>query len=265
MPVRRGGRGEVVVLVHGVPGDVDTLAPVADRLADAYEAITLDMWPSGPKGGAARGFGTAEWCSDLAAALPSLARGPVHLVAWSFGAHAALVLAVLRPELVRSLLVYEPGFATFVSDAADLRRVDKDAQAAFGPVFEALWAGDEGAAIRCAIDAAAGEAGWYDRQPGRLRAIHRRNACQLALLPAQSPPVPLGAADLAAIACPTTVAWGMRTRPCYAIVSRTAARLVPGARAVEVEGATHLLPEQDPSAFAKVVRAHLDRSRSSQG
>ena len=39
-----------------------------------------------------------------------------HLVGWSYGADVVLVLAVQHPELVRSLFLYEPAMATFVSN-----------------------------------------------------------------------------------------------------------------------------------------------------
>jgi valacyclovir hydrolase len=44
--------------------------------------------------------------ADMAALLDGLALGPVHVLAWSDGAIVALVLAVTRPDLVRSLALW---------------------------------------------------------------------------------------------------------------------------------------------------------------
>jgi pimeloyl-ACP methyl ester carboxylesterase len=157
----------------------------------------------------------------------------------------------------RSLLVYEPGFPTFLHDPGGLRDVQEDTMAAFGPVARALESGDEEEAIARAIDGAAGETGHFDREAPNVSSVHLENARQLGLVFRQTPPVPLGEEDLRGIALPVTVARGERTRACYRIVSDTAARLIPGARHVVVPGVGHLLPEQDPAAFAALVLAHL--------
>jgi len=50
----------------------------------------------------------ATHASGLAAFFQQLRIGPVHLVGTSYGGAVALVLAVQRPDLVRSLSVNEP-------------------------------------------------------------------------------------------------------------------------------------------------------------
>ena len=257
LETRHVGAGEPVLLTHGVPGDLDSLAPVADRLAATHHAITLSLRHSGPGPHGTRGFGSAEQRDDLVDLITEMALGPVHLVGWSFSAHAALALAVEHPELLRSVMVYEPGFPTFITDQPVLDAIYADMGAAFGPVFAAIEKGREDEALRLSIDAAAGEAGWFDRQPATVRAIHERNAAMLALLTSQSPTIPLSAADLASIACPLTIAWGAKSRPCYTLVAEAAVHCVPHVRAMAIEGAGHLLPEADPEQFASLVSAHL--------
>jgi len=251
------GEGEPVFLAHGALGDLRSLLPVAERLAGRCEAITMSLPALPAAERPARPFGTDGQAEDLLDLAWSLGRGPVHLVAWSFSAHAALALAVRHPEWVRSLFLFEPGFPTFIADAAlrDTGRLDM--LAAFDPVAQALAAGCAIAAARRAIDAAALEAGYFDRQPAARRAVHEANALSLRALFAQTEPTALTADDLARITCPTTIARGAQTRPCYRIVTDAAARLVPRARHAIVYGAGHLLPEQDPDLFASLVAQHL--------
>jgi pimeloyl-ACP methyl ester carboxylesterase len=253
----RRGEGPTVMLAHGAMGDLRSLLPVADTLADGYATITMSLPALTGEARPERPFGTAGQADDLADLIAALGVAPVHLVAWSYAAHPALVLASRRPELVASLFLYEPGFPTFIADAAVAGAVIEDMMAAYEPVGAAFAAGDPLAAVAHAIDAAAREAGYFDRQPEAYRMIHRDNAAALPALFTQTDPVPLSADDLAAIACPVTVARGAHTRPCYSLVSDAAAALIPGARHVVVESAGHLLPEQDPAAFAALVRAHL--------
>ena len=148
LATRHVGDGAPVLLVHGVPGDWESLAPVADRLAASCHAITVSLRYAGPGPHGMRGFGTAEQRDDLRDLIGALGLGPVHLVAWSYSAHAALALAADHPERVRSLMVYEPGFPTCLEDDDERQAVQHDMGAAFGPVFAALGQGDEGEARR---------------------------------------------------------------------------------------------------------------------
>lgn len=258
---RSVGRGVPLLLLHGVPGDRDTLAPVADALAGDARAITISVRHSGEGPHGTRPFGTAQQRDDLAE-IGSLIGGPIDIVAWSYSAHAALALAIERPDLVRSLYLFEPGFPTFVSDPDDLARIEADTMTAFGPVFAALSEGSLGMALRHAIDGAAGSPGWFDAQPESIRIIHRRNAAMIPLLLRQTPVVPLTEAELRRVGCPTTLAWGKQTRICYRLVSETAARLIPSAQASRLPG-NHLLPEAAPEKLAADIRAHLHRARLS--
>lgn len=256
------GGGEPVLLAHGALGDLRSLLPVATPLADAYATVTMSL-PTVPAADRPlRPFGTDGQVADLLNLIAHLGRGPVHLVAWSYAAHAALVMAARHPNKVKSLFLFEPGFPTFIDDEATAQAVINDMTRAYQPVAEAFAAGNVDSAVAHAIDAAAMEQGYFDRQPETYRAIHQANAASLQALFEQSPPTALTAAELAAIACPTTIARGARTRACYSLVTDAAARLIPGARHIIVADAGHLLPEQEPERFASLVRKHLGSAGS---
>lgn len=256
-PFRTEGEGQPVLMTHGVLGDLRSLAPVATKVSDAFETITVSLPALPAEARPRRPFGTAGQRDDIIDLIWSLGRGPVHLVAWSFSAHSAMAVAIDRPDLVRSLFLYEPGFPTFIEDGAVRAAVTADMQAAFGPVAQAFERADRETAVRLAIDAAAKSAGYCDAQPEATREIYRDTAHTLEAIFAQTPPIPLTPAELARIRCPVTVARGDGTRDCYAIVSDAVAGLVPGAAHIVVPDAGHLLPEQDPARFASLVRTHL--------
>jgi pimeloyl-ACP methyl ester carboxylesterase len=265
IPYIAEGRGEPVVLTHGAMGDLRSLLPVARLLSDAYEAVTLSFPALVAASRPLRPFGTDGQVADLLDFVAGLECGPVHLVAWSYSAHAALVIAARHPAMVKSLFVFEPGFPTYLDDGDAIDALVGDMMRAYEPVGAAFAAGDAVAAVREAIDAAAMEQGYFDRQPQACRTIHLDNAGSLPALFEQAPPTALTAADLAAIALPATIARGERTRPCYRLVTDAAARLVPGARHIVVGGAGHLLPEQFPQVFAALVREHLAHAASAKG
>ncbi|MEL6799220.1 MAG: alpha/beta hydrolase [Pseudomonadota bacterium] len=255
------GTGEPVLLLHGIPGDLETLAPAADELARGYRATTLSMRHCGPPPHGTRPFGTQQQYDDLFEFIQTRGGAPIHIVAWSYAAHAALALAARAPQVVRSLLVYEPGFPTFVNDTEVAAQIAMDTRTAFASVFEALAVGDAAEAVRRSIDAAAGSEGWYDRQPEKVRAVHRRCAHQLSLLATQTPPIALHATELQSIRLPVTVAYGSASRPCYTLTSAQAFHLIPDARLVVLDGATHLLPETEQICFADLLNTHLRQAR----
>src|SRR5690606_9238330 len=100
------GQGEPLVLVHGAPSDCRVWQPHCELLAVRHRAIAYTQ----------RYFGRGEWqqgwppfgvrthADDLVAVLKHVGE-PAHVVAWSYGAHVALVAASEAPQLFRSVFV----------------------------------------------------------------------------------------------------------------------------------------------------------------
>lgn len=254
-PVVEAGSGPPLLFLHGAPGDHRTWAPHFRLLEHRFRCIAYTQ----------RGFGASPWRSDgpplgtlthaadLAALLQAIEAAPVSLVAWSYSAHVAFQAALESPDLFARILVYEPGVPTYVTDPAALRAWSEDAALMFGPVAEAVAAGDEAEAVRRLIDASGG-AGAFDRQAAERRAIHLDGASVMPLLMGGGePPARIGCAELAESRAPITVAWGAQSRPVFTIPSRAAAACLGGSRHIEVAGAGHLWPEEDPAGFAGLV------------
>jgi len=112
--VETAGRGSDLVLVHGTGMDGASLVPLARLLGDRLRVTRYDRrgsegWP-GPGESAPSTAG--EHAEDLADLVAALAGGePAHLFGVSFGGVVALELARRRPELVRSVALFEPAVA----------------------------------------------------------------------------------------------------------------------------------------------------------
>lgn len=255
---RAVGEGPPIVLVHGALADRrlwDRHLPLL--AARGHRAIAVTLPHHGPAPSpvdAALPFGLRVHTDALGGFVERLGAGPVHLVAWSYAAHAALTLAVERPALLRSVFAYEPGFPSFLTSPDDQRAFADDAQALFGPVGAALAAGDLEAALRRLVDGSADRPGHFDGQHPDTQRVERENAHTLPLLMQQTPPPPLSAAQLAAIRVPVCVAVGARSRPVYAVVARAAQAALPR-HALTVPGAGHLWPDEAPAAFCEAVLA----------
>lgn len=122
------GRGDTLVLVHGLATTRAIWGHAAPRLAGTRRVVTLDVPGFGAARPAGRGFAldavAARMRDDLRAAGVA---GPYDLVGHSMGAAVALTLAARDPAAVRSLVLVSP---------AGLRPLPSAAGAALGLAAE---------------------------------------------------------------------------------------------------------------------------------
>jgi pimeloyl-ACP methyl ester carboxylesterase len=106
--VRTTGSGPAIVLLHANGGDHRDFDAVVDRLADRHTVHVLDWpgWGDSPADHQLSAVGYAELLTRL---LELLSDGPFALVGNSVGGFAAIRAAAERPELVRSLVLVDPG------------------------------------------------------------------------------------------------------------------------------------------------------------
>jgi pimeloyl-ACP methyl ester carboxylesterase len=253
------GTGRPVVFLHGALGDARTFAPHAEMLSDRYRALTYTQryfgdrpWPEpGPP------FGVETHAQDLIGFVEALGAGPVFLVAWSYAGHVALRAAQLRPGLFRAMFVYETGFQTFMTDAAEIAAFKTDFDRMWGPVIEAVNAGDAAAAAKLLVNASTEDDYYFDSRTELQIGIERENAHMLPKLIAQAPPPRISAEDLSEIEATISLACGAKTRPAYKLISEAAMRHLPGQHFM-IPGVDHYWPDAEPSAFTEFVRDWLD-------
>lgn len=253
------GAGAPVVFLHGALGDLRTWRRQCAALSGRFRCIAYTQ----------RYFGTAPWradgpafgvdthAKDLMAFCDALGLGPVALVAWSYAGHVALHAALQHPELFSRVFIFEPGVPSYVDDPEERAAFGRDAQAMYGPIFEAANAGDATEVIRRLIDGSGGE-GFFDSQAPECRAVELDNAHTMPLLMAQEAPPHIGCEDLGRLKVPVSIAWGERSRPVFTIPSKAAARCIATGPHAEVPGVGHLWPDQDPNGFAALVEKWLD-------
>ncbi|HUR36568.1 MAG TPA: alpha/beta fold hydrolase [Terriglobales bacterium] len=106
------GKGVPVVFVHGAMGDYRSWQLQIPAAAKGYRVISYSRryhYPN-PSTGKEEDYTYESNVKDLADFLAALNVGPVHLVGHGYGAAVAAMLAERHPELVRSLVLSEPGF-----------------------------------------------------------------------------------------------------------------------------------------------------------
>jgi pimeloyl-ACP methyl ester carboxylesterase len=260
LPYVDQGHGPSVVFVHGVPGDHRIFEGQRGAVAERYRFIAPtqryfgpDPWPDD-----GAGFSMATHADDLAAFLRELGGGPAHVVGWSYGGGIAIVLAVRHPEWVKSLFVYEPGLATFVTDPADVQIAGEDRKDMRAAAAIAAKAGDTDAAVRLLMDGVAGRPGTFDRLDPAVRASLLDNGRTLppALLSA-APPPPITCAELGQIRVPVSIAKSELARPFYRIAADTAHRCIPKSRMIVIDGGGHFALVEHASAFNEAMLSFL--------
>ncbi|MEU0966824.1 alpha/beta hydrolase [Streptomyces sp. NPDC005917] len=100
--------GPVLLLVHGWGGDGREWSVHAEALAGRFRVIVPDLRGHGRSEVPGTGNTPVDMADDLAALIEALWRGPVVAVGHSMGGQVVNLLAVRRPELVRSVVALDP-------------------------------------------------------------------------------------------------------------------------------------------------------------
>jgi pimeloyl-ACP methyl ester carboxylesterase len=104
------GRGDPVLLVHGVGADQATWQGIPRRLQEAGRAVlTIDLLGHGDSGAGGRDFGLSAHAALLRDLLDHLGVARVHLVGHSVGGGVSMQFAAESPERMSSLTLISSG------------------------------------------------------------------------------------------------------------------------------------------------------------
>lgn len=246
-----------VLLLHGQPGTADDWRRVRAAIGDRARTIAIDRPGWNGHGSAHDLAGNAQ---AARAALDADGADRATVVGHSLGAAVAAWLAAEHPERVTGLVLAAPS-----ANRASLNRLDLLLAAPVtGPVVAAtglLAAGIalEASVLRRRIAARLGLDESYLRETGArlLRPNTWRTfvAEQRMLIGA----LPELERRLTSISSPTTVITGTADRIVSPASARELVAQLREAELVQIEGATHLLPQERPDDLAEIiVRAVAD-------
>lgn len=247
------GEGPPVVFVHGTGTHRLVFGPSVAKLPAAHALVMYDR----------RGFGASsgplarrlsEHTDDLAALVQHLGGGPATIVAISGGAVVALDLAARAPELVEQLVLAEPAVhlawtpsmsAMGALAALFLRlRLRRDPVAAVVGFYR--WASSRRDGTN-GYDPLPEE--WRRIAIGHARAVFRELAQMLFPYPS--------ARSIRTIRCPVTMIIGDVGVPVFHRTTRRTARILGHAVTAPVTDTGHLIPTDQPDAFADIVATCL--------
>ena len=184
--------------------------------------------------------------------------GPVHLVGHSYGGFLALLVALHRPQSVRSVAVYEPvsfGVLRSVEDEPALRTLRAtDESHPFPETPQAIEAWLEGF-----IDYWNGDGGWRalpESAQQSFRATARKMIGEVRTLGADRTPHQA----YATLAMPVLLLGSEVSTLAADRVLEILAATVPRARRERIAGATHMGPLTHPSQVNALIAAHVRAS-----
>jgi esterase len=251
------GSGPPLVCVHGTLGDFRTWSAVMGPLSKRYRVISLSLRHFFPEhwDGVGDDYKMSQHVADVIAFVEQIEPKPVNLMGHSRGGHISFRVAEARPELLRKLILAEPG--------GDLDAT-LDPAAPTGPSAigaritasaEKVKSGDIEGALQGFFDGIDGEGAWA-RLPAVAKQQLRDNALTLIGQVHESRR-PYSKTGAQSIETPTLFIGGADTRGQLPAITRALSAQVPGARTAMIEGARHWMFEQAPQEFSKIVLAFL--------
>jgi len=252
------GVGPPLVCVHGSLCDFRIWSAVLGPLTQRHRVIAVSLRHFFPEhwDGVGDTYSIAQHTADMIAFIEKLDAGPVDLMGHSRGGHVSFRVAQRRPDLLRKLILAEPGGeldATLDPDAKP--GAPSPLAARFAASAEKIAAGDVDGGLGFFMDALEGPGAWA-RLPATPKQLLRDNAMTLIGQVRDDRP-PFSKADAEAIRTPTLFIGGANTKGILPKVLLTLAAHVMGAQTAMIPGATHPMFEQAPQKYCEIVLEFL--------
>ncbi len=250
------GEGAPIVCVHGSLCDFRIWAPVLGPLSRRHRVVAPSLRHFFPEhwDGAGGDFTMARHIADTIALIEQLGAGPVDLLGHSRGGHIAFRVAQQRPDLLRRLILAEPGGDL---DASFPEAHEFPATHGFvAAAADKVAAGDVEAGLAAFWEVVDGAGGW-PRLPEHLKQMLRDNASTM-LAQLNEGRLPYTRADAESIALPTLMIGGANTRGSLRLVFQALAAHIPVVRVAIIPNASHMMIDQTPTTFCTVVLDFLD-------
>jgi 4,5:9,10-diseco-3-hydroxy-5,9,17-trioxoandrosta-1(10),2-diene-4-oate hydrolase len=247
--VARRGTGIPLVCLHATGHGARDYEALAGRVGDRFDAIAVD-WPGqGKSPREPHPASAARYAAIVEALLPQVSTGPAILLGCSIGGAAAIEVAIRRPDLVRALVLCDPG--GLVEMGTMTRVAVRGMTRFFAAGSRGAWWFPRafGLYYRLVLPRPAAAA-----QRTRIVAACRESAGVLAeAWTSFGEPSADLRPRLRGVACPTLFAWGREDRVLPWAASEQGARSICNHQ-VEFFQAGHAAFLEDPERFDTVLR-----------
>ena len=259
---RRAGRGEAVVLIHGLAGSSRTWKDVMPVLSRTNDVLAPDLLGHGESAKPMGDYSLGAHASGLRDMLATLDVPSATVVGHSFGGGVAMQLAYQHPELCdRLVLVSSGGLGREVSWL--LRILSLPLAEQLMPVLFPRWVADRGDDMSRFLRRRGFEAprlGEMWRAYSSLAGAENRKAFVRTMRTVIEP----GGQNVSALDrlylashLPTLIVWGDRDQIIPVAHARVAHEAIPGSRLEILQGIGHFPHVEAPDRFVAVLRDFL--------
>ncbi|MFM8411601.1 MAG: alpha/beta fold hydrolase [Alphaproteobacteria bacterium] len=250
--VHESGAGPGLVLLHANGGDHRDFEAIAGRLADSFRVHAID-WPGWGESDPAGSPTATGYAALLPRILERLGGGPFILLGNSVGGFAAIHAAAARPDLVRALVLVDPGGFTprWPGTIAACRAIGSESLApAMMRLLPRLYLRRSGPAV----DAIRSRSVAMSHEPGRVRAF-------ASIWRSFATPEHDAREAAGRVAAPTLLVWGRRDPVLpWLVDGRRARRALPRAEVVSLPCGHQAFAEM-PGEFLAAVEPFLTSIR----
>ena len=251
------GQGPPLLCVHGSLCDFriwsSVLGPLSKQrrvIAPSLRHFFPDHWD-----GAGDTYSIAQHVDDLIGFIEKLDIGLVDLMGHSRGGHISFRTAQRRPDLLRKLILAEPGGELDATLDPDYKPGPSPLAARFAACAAVIAKGDIDGGLEIFMDALEGPGAWK-RLPAAPKQLQRDNATTLIGQTRDARPL-FSKADTEAIKMPALFIGGANTKGTLPKVLNALAANVQGSRTAMIPGTTHPMFEQAPQAYSTIVLEFL--------
>ena len=251
------GQGHPLICVHGTLGDFRTWYSVLGPLSKNHRVISVSLRHFFPEHWDAVGddYRMAQHVADVIAFIEQITPRPVDLMGHSRGGHLSFRVAQQRPDLLRKLILAEPGGELDTTLDPAVVPGPSPLAARFAAAADKIAAGDIDGGLAFFMNALEGPNAWA-RLPATPKQLLRDNAMTLIGQVNDKRP-PYSKADAEAIVTPTLFIGGGNTKGMLPHVLYTLAAHVKGSKTAIIPNTTHPMFEQAPQKFCEIVLEFL--------
>jgi len=259
------GTGVPIIFVHGSVDDYRSFEAQLEPLSQRYRVIAYSRRYNFPNAAKVipRDHSAVVEAEDLANLIKALGASPAHVVGHSYGAYAALILAMKHPELVRSVVLAEPPLLRWLPELPGGKRLYADfMNNMWAPTGREFRSGNTEQALRITVDwfgrngyLIEGKPARFDALPAETRGFMMENVSEWQALTTSSDAFPmLDRSSVGAISVPVLLMSGQNTMQMNRQIDAELRTLLPKAQTVVIRGATHEMWAEQPDACrARVI------------